>query len=113
MAVQVKDVEQSLKVHLKDVRRKLNCSSITYVALIKDTHLLEIPEVSLCCCLATCSLRELRWFQGLKRRYRSACVDSSPNSLWAWQRCRVAATSEGALPACRTPGGTCRRAMSW
>ena len=52
MAVQIKGVEQSLSVHLKDVRRKLSCSSITYVALIKDTHLLEIPEVSLgCCCL--------------------------------------------------------------
>ena len=50
MAVQIKGVEQSLDAHLKEVRRKLNCSGITYVALIKDTHLLEIPEVRLCCC---------------------------------------------------------------
>lgn len=44
--VQIGEVEQSLSAHLKDVKRKLNCSSITYVALIKDTHLLEVPEVS-------------------------------------------------------------------
>ena len=48
--MQTKGVEQSLNAHLKDVRRKLNCSSIAYVALIKDTHLLEVPEVRLCCC---------------------------------------------------------------
>ena len=46
LALQILAVEQSLSAHLKDVRRKLNCSGITYVALIKDTHLLEVPEVS-------------------------------------------------------------------
>lgn len=46
LALQIVAVEQSLSAHLKDVRRKLNCSGITYVALIKDTHLLEVPEVS-------------------------------------------------------------------
>ena len=46
LALQIATVEQSLSAHLKDVRRKLNCSGITYVALIKDTHLLEVPEVS-------------------------------------------------------------------
>ena len=46
LALQIAAVEQSLSAHLKDVRRKLSCSGITYVALIKDTHLLEVPEVS-------------------------------------------------------------------
>ena len=42
--LQISTVEQSLDEHLKEVRRKLKCSSISYVALIKDTHLLEVPE---------------------------------------------------------------------
>ena len=46
-ALQIGVVERSLSEHLKDVRRKLKCTSIAYVALIKDTHLLEIPQASL------------------------------------------------------------------
>lgn len=45
--LQISTVEQSLSEHLKDVRRNLKCLSITYVALIKDTHLLEVPEAGL------------------------------------------------------------------
>ena len=44
--MQMSEVEANLAAHLKDVRRKLSCSAITYVALIKDTHLLEVPEAS-------------------------------------------------------------------
>ena len=46
-ALQISAVEQRLSEHLKEVKRKLKCTSITYVALIKDTHLLEVPQASL------------------------------------------------------------------
>ena len=45
--LQISAVEQSLSEHLKDVRRKLKCLSISYVALIKDTHLLEVPQAGI------------------------------------------------------------------
>ncbi|CAL8470971.1 g10513 [Coccomyxa elongata] len=37
-------VEADLAQHLKDVRKKLGCSGITYVSLNKDSHLLDIPD---------------------------------------------------------------------
>ena len=52
-ALQIGAVEQQLTEHLKDARRKLKCTSITYVALIKDTHLLEVPQASLLLLLVT------------------------------------------------------------
>ena len=44
-ALQVAAVEADLAQHLKDVRKKLGCSSINYVSLNKDSHLLDIPDV--------------------------------------------------------------------
>jgi hypothetical protein len=38
-------VEEALKLHVKEVRRKLGCPSISYVSVNKDSHLLEVPEV--------------------------------------------------------------------
>lgn len=46
-ALQVAAVEADLAQHLKDVRKKLGCSSINYVSLNKDSHLLDIPDVRL------------------------------------------------------------------
>ncbi len=46
-ALQVAAVEADLAQHLKDVRKKLGCSGITYVSLNKDSHLLHIPDVRL------------------------------------------------------------------
>lgn len=46
ICAQVSSVEEALAQHLKDVRKKLGCSSISYVSVNKDSHLLEVPEVS-------------------------------------------------------------------
>lgn len=46
VSLQVAAVEAELAQHLKDVKRKLGCSSISYVSVNKDSHLLDIPDVS-------------------------------------------------------------------
>ena len=43
--MQAASVEQDLNEHLKEVRRLTDCASVAYVAINKDSHLLEVPEV--------------------------------------------------------------------
>ena len=43
--VQADAVEAELAQHLKEVRKLTGCASVAYVALNKDSHLLEVPEV--------------------------------------------------------------------
>ena len=38
-------MEGDLAQHLKEVRKLTGCAAVCYVALNKDTHLLEVPEV--------------------------------------------------------------------
>ena len=38
-------MEAELEQHLRDVKKKLGCSSISYVSVNKDSHLLDIPDV--------------------------------------------------------------------
>ena len=49
---QVAAVEAELEQHLREVKKRLGCSSVSYVSVNKDSHLLDIPDVrtrKICC----------------------------------------------------------------
>ena len=59
-ALQEASVNGELADHLKEVKRRTGCSSVAYVAINKDSHLLEVPEVG---STVSC-LHKIAWKKG-------------------------------------------------
>ena len=77
---QAEEVEGELAQHLKEVRRLTGCAGVCYVALNKDTHLLEVPEVRHARFARVGVMPCTAWRAGQLRVHRAASYTSPGNA---------------------------------